>query len=444
MNGDTYDVTIWYSTFGMTDSHDYATREYLLSLLSVGYDGIRLPPAARGVLFDTERDPELERFLPLTRPPEQHRMSKLKRIQHGDPRIGTWKTIESIDKDTGISTKTKVLVTEGSVDLDEVQEYVKNPEVRVKTTVIHHDPSSIARTYTGLIRGGRPLGISYCGITVWETNMIPDGVARVLSELDCLIVPSQYSADAFIYSEVETPIHIIPHAFDQRKWPKPMAAELKRGKRDKFIFYTIGTHIERKNLKGLLKAYITAFEGAKDVQLRIKTFGEKIKFSDLYAEVIDEMKINTADIPDVKFFLENWTTEKMRAFHLDGDCFISATRGEGFGLCEFEAKLCGRRVITTDGGATKEFLVPNMFKSSSDDILVPAKMIFVENMYGIGCYDVDQEWYDPKFDALVEAFRRAKREGPKVDKNSYEFLQSRYNHKVIGEQLANTLDKYKV
>jgi len=250
-----------------------------------------------------------------------------------------------------------VKITEGSVDLDAPQEYVSATRQEVRSIVIHHDPASIARHYTTLTKQGRPNQIGYVGVTVWETSHIPDAVAMILNELNAIVVPSEHSKKALVASGVDIPVVVVPHTFDPERWPSPSKDELHPDReREKYIFYAIATPIERKNLKGLMRAYFKAFQGRKDVLLRIKTSGQKPEIAEMANLALEEAEL-TGSRPPLKVLTGNWPTDKIRAFHLDGDCYVSACRAEGFGLCEMEAKLCGSRVITSEWGAAKEFLI---------------------------------------------------------------------------------------
>jgi glycosyltransferase involved in cell wall biosynthesis len=300
--------------------------------------------------------------------------------------------------------------------------------------------------------------VAYVGITVWETDSIPNPVARILSELDCVIVPSSHSRRSFKESGVDTRIEVVPHTFDPDVWKKPRPEDVTVDTDRKYIFYFIGTPIERKNMKTLLRAYFTAFEGNDDVLLRLKSSGEQAALVQLAKKALEESGIDPAKRPAMRLYTEHWDTEKMRAFHLDGDCFVSATRGEGFGLCEFEAKLCGSRVITTGWGSVSEFLKPRKlvqpgvtkgpYRSPGEileppqvDILVPVELTSVDGMFGVGCYDPKQKWADPSLEALIESMRLAAQQRLSPDLAAWDRLYDIYRPEVVGRQLADALMK---
>lgn len=460
-DGKAFPITIWYSTLGMGDGHDFATRGYLRGLMSANYQGLRLPPSLSTALLriDGASDPDMEVFSPLMRPPEQVRMKPMTLVQAGDSRIGTKRIIDGKDKH-GNPEKVEIEITEGSIDLDVEQQYTSSQRFEVRCVVIHHDPASICRHYTNFVRKGRPQGVAYVGLTVWETSEIPEAIAVVLSELDLIIVPSEHAKKAFEQSGVSCPITVVPHTFDEEKWTRPTEEELlpDRG-RDKYVFYSIATPIERKNLTGLMRCYFQAFQGREDVILRIKSSGEKSQLKEMAKEALEQSGI-TEKRPPLRFFTGRWPIEQIRAFHLDGDCYVSATRGEGFGLPEMEARLCGSRVITTGWGAACEVLkngstwqkfgdeMLQTYRSGgaeevegdhSPNLLVDYELTSVQNMQGIGCYEPEQKWADPKDDSLIDAMRLAAEQRFGPDRLSWDSMQSKFGQLDVGHQLSTAL-----
>lgn len=452
-------TTMWYSQLGLGDSHDYATRGYLTALMRAGYDGLRLAPSKYTSVLRINvpgMEKDLAAFSELARPPACARMKPLVRVQAGDPRIGTTRRIGNVD----------VEITEGSIDLDVPQEYTSSVESRMECVLIHHDPTSICRTYAAMAKTGRGKGVAYVGLTAWETSHIPRSIAIVLSELDWVIVPSEHSRQALLRSGVGCPVSVVPHTFDATLWPRPTPQEMDRGPRDRFVFYAIATPIERKNLLGLVTAYYRSFSADDKVVLRIKTNMDAAQAERLL-ESADAARGFASTRPLVKFYPGQWSTEKMRAFHLDGNCFVSATRGEGFGLPEMEARLCGRPVITTNWGAAPEVVAPPppdpnfgellgggiggpyrvresgggeaIIAGTEHIYLVDAYEVPVEGMYGIGCYEPDQKWADPDPVNLAACLRAAYKMGPQVDPMAWDRMHERFGEEAVGSQFANVL-----
>ena len=422
MTENTIPTTLWYSTLGVGDGHDYATRGYLSALMKTGYSGLRLSPMSYTSILRTDKD--LSMFEEIIKPPVSARLKPLVRIQPGDPRIGTKLTINGVE----------IEITEGSTDLEVRQEYTSPTRFEVKCVVIHHDPTSTCRQYAAMIKADRAPGVAYVAITVWEPSEIPRQIALVLSELDHIVVPSQHVKTAFEKSGVECPISVVPHSFDSEKWPCPTLKELCSSHGGRFVFSTVATPIERKNLVGLMRAYFKAFEGSEEVVLRIKSNGDDALFKKMLDDASEQSGISRRR-PLVKIFRGKWPVSQIREFYLNSNCYVSATRGEGFGLPEMEASLCGRPVITTNWGAAPEVLADR----KHGVWLVDCELIPVFGMYGVGCYEPEQLWANPKDDALIEAMRAAFKQEQASDAGAWELMRSRFGEDVVGASLSAVL-----
>ena len=426
MSENTIPTTIWYSTIGTGDGHDYATRGYLSALMKSGYPGLRLSPMSYTSILRTDKD--LSMFEEIIRPPAAARLKPIVRVQPGDPRIGTKRVINGME----------IEITEGSTDLDVPQEYSSPTKFDVKCVVIHHDPASTCRQYAMMAKTNRSPGVAYVAATVWEPSEIPQQIALVLSELDHIIVPSQHVEAAFKRSGVECPISVVPYSFNSDKWPKPTTEELCDRDGGRFVFSVVATPIERKNFTGLMRAYFKAFEGSENVVLRIKSNGDEALFNKMISNAMEQSGISGRR-PLVKIFQGKWPTSQLREFYLNSNCYVSAARGEGFGLPEMEASLCGLPVITTNWGAA-----PEVLQGSKNVYLVDYNLVPVSNMYGIGCYEPEQQWADPKDDSLIEAMRAAYKAGPVSNSESWDLMNSRFGEDVIGISLRCVLDSAQI
>jgi glycosyltransferase involved in cell wall biosynthesis len=245
---------------------------------------------------------------------------------------------------------------------------------------------------------------------------------------------------------LDTDLVVVPHAFDTKVWSRPIEEELtseswdkRESEPDGYAFYTIASPIERKNLVGLLAAYYRAFHG-KDVKgLRL---GIKSNVQRNIIKQIEDAAVEVSGcfgcLPQVRWFRDRWPTSILRDFHLSCDCWVSATRGEGFDLGLAEAMLCGNRVITTDWGASKELVVG----SCRDGLLVSSQLVQVPtSMAMYGPYSENQKWADPDIDSLaavmVEAYEeRATRAR---DPKQWETLAPSLCLRTVGEKLAAVL-----
>lgn len=189
------------------------------------------------------------------------------------------------------------------------------------------------------------------GYTMLETTGIPSDWVSACNRMDEVWVPSHFNEETFRNSGVKVPIRVMPLGIDPAYY-NPEIISYKKNK--KYTFLSVFEWGERKAPELLLKAYSRAFSAADDVVLICK-----INNQDQSIHVEQEIrKLNLpADGPEI-LFLHNMVLEdyEMPALYRSCDCFVTATRGEGWGMPILEAMACGLPVIATDWSAQRDFL----------------------------------------------------------------------------------------
>lgn len=446
-----YPVTLWQSTLGTGDGQDMATRGYLRALMEIGYEYVVVLP--RGSHVEHLDEPWVQPFLPILGYPKKFDAPPLKRIQEGDPRIGKpWKHLEDASErvlqvpapthaPAGTPpTKWDTRVAVGEVDQDYYREHPEERQPRGKARtellVVHVDPNRLARTRDQLARDSQG-EVPIVGITAWEADRVPAALAQQLSDLDCLIVPSDHTARAFRKSglDPECPVRVVPHALTMPRLSDEEYSKSVNNPSTRYVFYTVASDIPRKNLRGLIAAYCRAFAPRfENVGLVIKTGGDKDALKALYNEGCELG--STRVWPKIALYGDRWSDEKIRQLHLQGNCFVSATRGEGFGLGEAEAALMGNPVVSTGWGAVPEVLdLPGMMLTKVGYDLVAVD----EDMSAYGAYAPDQQWAEPHIDELADAMRRCAVERWPKSLAQARVLEKTYSLKRVGGKLASAL-----
>jgi hypothetical protein len=147
--------------------------------------------------------------------------------------------------------------------------------------------------------------------TMWETTELPSNFARYVPRFDQVFVPNEI--DAELFSKHHKNVGVVPLGVDT-DWYKPI--EVPR--LDRFQFRAGGSLWSRKGLDVVVKAF------------------EKLNLPD--ADLRIKIAPHARDVPDTKFgpniYLDKqWMTEEQkREWFAQADCFVAASRGEGFGL----------------------------------------------------------------------------------------------------------------
>jgi glycosyltransferase involved in cell wall biosynthesis len=204
--------------------------------------------------------------------------------------------------------------------------------------------------------------------TAWETDRLPAASVGILNRYDRVLVPSRFDADVFAASGVRVAVFVVPHIARPRvSIGAPPRAD------EKFVFYMISTWTTRKAILDAVSAYLAAFTAADDVRLVIHTTPEDLVARARVARgaapaeahhrttwlTLAEALAGRQDAPEISLSTNRLTREQIEALHARGDCFVSLSRGEGWGLGAFDAAAFGNPVIVTGWGGTLDFLPPD-------------------------------------------------------------------------------------
>lgn len=253
-----------------------------------------------------------------------------------------------------------------------------NKCVEYETVMVHLVPQ-----YYPQWRAAEP-GKKLIGITVWETDRLLDGWLETLQLMDGLIVPCHWNESVFRTSGVTCPIHVAPY-LPVNYEDTGSKQELIGVPNSHFVFYVIGNWADRKGMNLTLESFCRAFTSRDPVTLVIKTgyvnemrkrpgfwwrhFGWRIETA---ARDIRRILRSHKSPPQVVAMTLPQTPSQMRALHARGDCYVSLTRSEGWGLGAYEAAFAGKPVIMTGHGGQMDFL-PQALSYHVRFDLVPAR-----------------------------------------------------------------------
>ena len=328
------------------------------------------------------------------------------------------------------------------------------------THIVVHTPPKFAPEFVTGDMTLRP-GVAKICLTTWECDRLLERDADRLGVFHKVIVPSQHNADAF--SDVPSEIEVIPHTYDPNFWhlpiPKKLAARKSYGIRvneevssvgRRYVFYSIGAWAERKNPIGLLKAYLAEFRESDPVELLMHS--THINRDDFKA-LVQAMGIQ--DPPRVLLSEHHYSMEEVRDFiHQSSDCYVSATRGEGWGLGMFEAALVGNPVIATGWSGHLDFLCePSVAKDLVPFQLTPAvspeAKVSEINIAGMKISGIapnvpsgirgDLYWAEPDLKYLRQALRSAFNRRWSGSAKAEWFFKSNFSYFVVGKIFGDML-----
>jgi glycosyltransferase involved in cell wall biosynthesis len=252
-------------------------------------------------------------------------------------------------------------------------------------------------------------------MTVWETDSIPHHWRFFLEQADLVLVPCEWNRRVFEAADLRVPVGVLPHivpkitpAAGPGRWAIP--------ERD-FVFYAIEVWTARKALDDLLRCYLDTFTAADPVTLVLKTGRyalTRVRRLGGYGStacLVRALRRRYAHPARTVVITDTVPAEDIARLHARGDCYVSLTHGEGFGLGILDAAMYANAVITTGFGAPAEYLPADLAW------LVNARLVPVVDDLGKPSCLRDQRWAeaDPlhasallrcAFDDRAEAARR--------------------------------------
>jgi len=291
------------------------------------------------------------------------------------------------------------------------------------------------------------------GYTVWETDALPRHWLPLLDLPDKVLVPSAMNRSLFVASGVARPVvavpHIRRHAFNAASSADAAGLRAQLGvPADHFVFYSIGTWDPRKAQADLVTAFCRAFCGDDKVTLVVKTSRASHPQSleqvprDGIPELVARLRDGVAAATGTPaahvavIAADGIAGRVIDTLHATGDCFVSLTHGEGWGMGAFDAATLGKPVLITGYGGPAEFL-PVGYPGLIDYAMVP-----VSGWSPQASFQPPQRWAQPDpADTQRRLRRTVARHGEFLDAaaTAGEAIVNRYAEPAVARQLIAAL-----
>ena len=281
---------------------------------------------------------------------------------------------------------------------------------------------------------------------VWERQSMPDSAVRVLNTIGQTWVACQDNKDMYLRSGVEEQrIRVVPMPYFEDDPLLKLAGRTRKPGPPRF--YHISKWEPRKEVRNIIGAFLMAFEPGK-AKLFLKINDLKAKIQD-YPQGVEacmhewvqheRVKTNNWTIPlinrDILIIKRMLPADQIVKFHEVGDCYVTLSRGEGFDMPAFDAKLASNMMIYTPSGGPQDFAEPGR------DILVPKTgTVPAHPFYRWGkeatYIDYDLETaisaYQVAFDKIISGNSASKNTG---------YLEEGFSAKNVGARMRRNLEE---
>jgi glycosyltransferase involved in cell wall biosynthesis len=290
-----------------------------------------------------------------------------------------------------------------NIKSDKYLEYENNSLKKYDTLIQHVFPDYMEYN----ANFGKNIGI----VDIETMSIKHSGWINKLNLMDEVWVGSEYSARSLLMSGLTTKIKIIPQPYNLSIYENTPADFFSYDQSDKpYIFYTIGQYGDKKNIKSIMMAYLLAFNKVDNVRLFIKTYDsrkdnkilEDLIKNDL-ADLKNIIRKPSDNYPDIDVLCGYVSEKDIVRLHKSSNCYVNASRGDGFGDNSVEAALCGNITINTKNiGSNTYFNSLNSFLIDSRTVPVICGNSMIKNLYTL-----KEFWYDPSLPSLMNCMKSA-------------------------------------
>jgi glycosyltransferase involved in cell wall biosynthesis len=186
---------------------------------------------------------------------------------------------------------------------------------------------------------------------------------------------------------IDRPVEVVPHV-RRHAWNAASLSEAAVLRRqleipdDHFVFYSVSVWDPRKALSDLVDVFSRTFCSDDKVTLVLKTSAhmyiharerQRADTIPTYVEALQQdIAAQTGGRPArvVTIAADGLQGRVIDALHAAGDCFVSLTHGEGWGMGAFDAATFGRPVLIPGYGGPSDFL-PADYPGRIDYEMVP-------------------------------------------------------------------------
>lgn len=335
--------------------------------------------------------------------------------------------IDSLIKNHSINTCIRpIFFTRSSIDnhidTKKYDEYQKNTLPNYDVVIQHGYPEMFVYNK----KFGKNIGI----VEIETRNIHRSGWINKLSLMDEIFVNSINGINSLYDSNIRTGLKLVPEPYDTGPYTSeqdPFFTDLNKDN-DPFIFYTIGQYTEKKNIKGIILAYLLEFTSKDNVKLFIKTNSYNMELSTLDSNInYDIQKIKQAirkkDYADINIISGYITDNDIIRLHQSADCYINAVRADGCGPCALEASFTKKIIISTKNIGSSSYL------NSSNALMVDSIPVNVYSPEFINdnIFTIFEEWDEPNIVSLQQQMRSAYN----MSQSNKQSLIDNYNYDIF-------------
>lgn len=289
-----------------------------------------------------------------------------------------------------------------------------------------------------LAKAPRPNNGTAIGLTAFETTSLPSWIIESLNDnLNGVIVPSLQNKDVLEKCGLRIPAFVVEHALCPM-WLSDLPRQ--KGAEAPHVFGYVGAWNARKNPIKVVEAYLKAFpKDTGETALLLKTYapsGIDGQITHLISKYSEQ-----GVREDIWLYNELWDESQMGWAYGQIDTYVSAHKGEGFGLGLAQAAAQGIPVIYTNYSAPCEWL-----PEDAGHMPVSCKIVDVSgasdsyNLHFAALEGDSLQWAQISEEDLVKTLKKRYLDFSKTDPTHVQEIRERLSWHHIGAQLISAVE----
>lgn len=234
---------------------------------------------------------------------------------------------------------------------------------------------------------------------------------------------------------------VVPHPYDDQQ-DRPESVPSPDGV---FRFYYVGAWAVRKNVEGMIRAYLRAFDRGDNVELIIQAASAPDGACQLAQMATG---IPPAQMPVIRFSNQRVNRETILRLHAECQCFVTATRGEAWSLAAFDAMLAERHIIAPSGQGSDAFLLEtstafckSQLAPAGGEVRLAGIKDGMATAHYLGSQGLTAKslWQEPDLCDLARLMRRSAMENVHELDVGYDPAE-RFGRRAVGAQIRQLLE----
>lgn len=239
------------------------------------------------------------------------------------------------------------------------------------------------------------------GLTMFETDRLPNGWLEACNVMDEIWVPSTFNVETFCRGGVSRDrLQVIPYGIDLGAWDPKVSPLLIPGRRA-INFLAVFEWTLRKGWDILVEGFARAFHRDDDVSLTLLTRRPSNDTTPIVQQIdrhLSSRGLVLKETPPMLLLEKPLPDTAMPALYAAATAVLLPTRGEGWGLPIMEAMAMEKPPVATAWGAHMDFLDDKVgweIPIEKLDPVAPAQT----RLFPL--YGADHQWATPSLEAFV-------------------------------------------